>query len=45
MNGRLVSTMNIPMQCGPKANDASFNGDTPAGGDIAKNTYIVWYKD
>lgn len=24
---------------------ASFNGNTPAGGDISKNTYIVWYQD
>ncbi|MEC9465935.1 MAG: peptide-N-glycosidase F-related protein [Myxococcota bacterium] len=25
--------------------EASFNGAVPAGGDIAKNTYIVWYKN
>ncbi len=23
--------------------EASFNGNTPAGGDISKNTYVVWY--
>lgn len=27
------------------AYEASFNGNTPAGGDISKNTYIVWYQD
>ena len=25
--------------------EASFNGGEPRGGDIAKNTYIVWYQD
>ena len=24
--------------------EASFNGNTPAGGDISKNTYVVWYQ-
>ena len=24
--------------------EASFNGNTPAGGDISKSTYVVWYQ-
>jgi hypothetical protein len=27
------------------AYDASFNGAVPPGGDISKNTYIVWYEN